>query len=139
MGISTFDPTDDEDINVFKRFRNVFDLAYQRFRDIEQAESQAREAQIEAALEKVRAVAMSMRVSEDLLNVCEVLFHELGSLGFSNIRNAMIDIYDDEKKRKMNYDYSDVMGKTISLVPYDLHPFIEKQIKEIRSTGRCVL
>jgi len=126
-------PLSDANLNILSRFGKVFDLTYTRFNDLKQAEAQTREAHIEAALEKVRAVAMSMHISDDLLNVCEVLFHELGKLGFTNIRNAIIDIYDDEKKRKLNYDYSDVMGKTISFVPYDIHPFIEKQIREIRS------
>ena len=36
-----------------------------------------RELEIEAALERVRAAAMSMYKPEDLMNVCEILYIEL--------------------------------------------------------------
>src|SRR5688500_7657045 len=52
LGISTYAPLSGEGINLLKRFRNVFELAYRRFMDIEQAAAQAREAQVEAALER---------------------------------------------------------------------------------------
>jgi hypothetical protein len=107
LGISTYSPLSEEEINLFKRFRNVFDLAYRRFLDIEQAEAQAREAKIEASLERVRAQALSMRKPDDLPGICEVLFTELLTLGFAEIRNAMINIHNDEKASFVNYDYSD--------------------------------
>ena len=68
LGVTTYAPLSDEQIELFKRFRNVFELAYRRFIDIEKALAQAKEAQIEASLERVRAVAMSMMKPEDLLN-----------------------------------------------------------------------
>jgi len=40
---------------VMRRFAKVFDQAYTRFLDLQKAEAQAREAQIEAALERVRS------------------------------------------------------------------------------------
>ncbi len=67
IGISNFNPISEEQQIILKRFRNVFNLSYQRYLDIALAEEQAREAQIEASLERVRAVAMSMNKSEDLL------------------------------------------------------------------------
>ena len=114
LGISTYAPLSEEEISLFKRFRNVFDLAYRRFLDIEQAEAQAREAKIEASLERVRAQALSMRKPDDLPGICEVLFTELTTLGFSEIRNAMINIHDDEKASFVNYDYSDEIGQSIN-------------------------
>jgi hypothetical protein len=133
LGISTYSPLSEEQLNLFIRFRNVFELAYQRYLDIEKAEGQAREAKIEASLEKVRAVAMSMHNSEDLLNVCEMLYKEFCSLGFDGLRNAMINIHNDEKKSFVNYDYSDEIGRSINQLVYDIHPLVEKQIKKIRS------
>ena len=38
-----------------KRFGKVFEQTYTRFLDLQKAEAQAREAQIEAALERVRS------------------------------------------------------------------------------------
>ena len=74
-----------------------------------------------------------MRKPEDLPIVCEILFIELQSLGFAELRNAMVNIHNDEKRTFMNYDYSDEIGKSITLLFYDIHPVIKKQIKQIRS------
>ena len=49
VGISTFSSLTEEKLQLIKRFRNVFDLAYRRYIDIQKAEAQAREAQIELA------------------------------------------------------------------------------------------
>ncbi len=133
LGISTYKPLSEEEIFLFKRFRNVFELSYRRFLDIEKAIAQAKEAKIETSLERVRAQAMAMRTPEELTGICEVLYAELHTLGFAEIRNAMINIHDDEKETFVNYDYSDEIGKSINHLTYDIHPLIEKQIKEIRN------
>ncbi len=133
IGISTFSSISAEKQNLLKRFRNVFDLAYKRYIDITKAEAQAKEAQIETSLERVRAQAMAMRTPEELTGICEVLYAELHTLGFAEIRNAMINIHDDEKETFVNYDYSDEIGKSINHLHYNIHPLIEKQIKEIRN------
>jgi hypothetical protein len=41
-------------------------LAYQRFIDLKKAEAQAREAEIQLALERIRARTMAMHQSEEL-------------------------------------------------------------------------
>jgi signal transduction histidine kinase/ketosteroid isomerase-like protein len=133
LGISTYVPLGDNDLQLFQRFLKVFDLSYRRYLDIEKAIAQAKEAQIETSLERVRAQAMAMRTPEDLSGICEVLYAELNSLGFTEIRNAMINIHDDEKETFVNYDYSDEIGKSINHLHYNIHPLIEKQIKQIRS------
>ncbi len=135
LGMSTYVPLDENEIVLFKRFRNVFELAYRRFIDIEKAIAQAKEAQIQTSLERVRAQAMAMRTPEDLTGICEVLYTELKSLGFAEIRNAMINIHDDENETFVNYDYSDEIGKSINRLVYNIHPVIEKQIKQMRSAG----
>ncbi len=48
------------------RFVRVFGQIYQRFLDLQKAEAQAREAQIEAALERVRSKTMAMQHSDEL-------------------------------------------------------------------------
>ncbi|HEV8506105.1 MAG TPA: hypothetical protein VGQ53_11915, partial [Chitinophagaceae bacterium] len=89
---------------------------------------------IEAALEKVRVVAMKMKEPDDLLDVCKTLYKQLLSLGFVEIRNAMVNIHNDTDKSFINYDYSDELGKSTNHLTYTIHPLIEKQIKKIRST-----
>ncbi len=82
MGISTYAPLTEEEISLFKRFRNVFELAYRRFLDIEKAAAQAREAQIEAALEKVRSRSLAMHQSTELQDVIMVVSEQLQQLQF---------------------------------------------------------
>jgi len=77
LGISTYHPLMEEEINLFKRFLKVFELAYQRYLDIEKAEAQARESQIEAALEKVRSRSMAMHNPADLSAVVFEMFTAL--------------------------------------------------------------
>ncbi|MFI5128900.1 MAG: nuclear transport factor 2 family protein, partial [Chitinophagales bacterium] len=81
-GLFAFSDADftDEVKQVMKRFANVFGLTYKRFLDLQKAEEQAREAKIEAALERVRSKAMSMQKSEDLANAVGIVFEELDKL-----------------------------------------------------------
>ena len=69
------------EIDIVKRFSKVFEQAYVRFLDLQKAEAQAREAQIETALEKVRSHTMGMRSSDDLANVAVVMFEQVRLLG----------------------------------------------------------
>jgi serine phosphatase RsbU (regulator of sigma subunit) len=135
LGISTYHPLTEEEINLFKRFLKVFELAYQRYLDIEKAEAQAREAQIEASLERVRAVAMSMNKSEDLLSICEISFKEFKRLGFDNLRNAVIHMLNDEKRFFIDYDYSDYLGGSIININYNSHPVIENYLEQIKKAN----
>ena len=92
------------------------------------------ELRIEAALEEVRRIAMKMNKPAHLLDICETLYKQLLSLGFVEMRNAMINIHNDAGQSFINYDYSDRLGKSTNHLTYDIHPLIEKQIKKIRST-----
>ena len=68
---------------VFKRFAKEFEQTYARFLDLKKAESQAREAQIEVALERVRSRTMAMQHSDELLEVASIVFQQVKSLGVS--------------------------------------------------------
>jgi signal transduction histidine kinase len=89
LGISTYTPLNKDELNLFNRFLNVFELAYTRYLDIEQALVQAKEARIELALERVRARAMAMQKSDELSETSSVLFHELNNLGIETIRSGV--------------------------------------------------
>jgi hypothetical protein len=67
--------------NIFKRFAKVFEQTYTRFIDLQKSETQAREAQIELALERVRARTMAMFKSDELADAAAVLFEQLHQLG----------------------------------------------------------
>jgi signal transduction histidine kinase len=70
-----------ESWELFKRFAKVFEQTYTRFLDLQQAEGQAREAQIQLALERVRARTMAMQISEELTDVAELLFKQVKDFG----------------------------------------------------------
>ncbi|MEP7110620.1 MAG: hypothetical protein ABI760_21685, partial [Ferruginibacter sp.] len=74
-------PYSEVDNNIFKRFSQVFEQAYTRFLDLQKAETQTREAQIEAALERVRAKTMAMHKSEQLAETAKVFFEQFHLLG----------------------------------------------------------
>src|SRR6188768_2415076 len=97
-------------------------------------EAQNRELEIEGALERVRATAMGMRKADDLLNICQIMFKELQSLGFSELRNALIHTFVDEQNYFIDYDYSDFLGGKITRIPSSGNPLVERFIKEIRKS-----
>ncbi len=137
LGFCAYSPLSDEQKNVLMRFRNVFDFTYHRYLEMEQAIAHAREAKIEASLEKVRAQALGMHKSEDLLNVCRVLFIELTNLGYKNLRNAIIHTFNDEKEIFLDYDYSDQLGGHITAIPYKENIVIKDFIRQIRKSEQA--
>ena len=96
INMMTFEPLSQEAQDMLVRFAKVFEFTYTRFLDLQKAEVQAREAQIEAALERVRAKAMAMHKSEELAEVVDVVFKQLQVLNFGNY-NTHIGIIDEEK------------------------------------------
>lgn len=98
LGLTTYHELHQDNLEIFKRFHKVFSLAYRRFLDIKRAEAQAREAQIEAALERVRAKAMGMHQSEEVGAVSDILFAELNNLDF-DIRGCSIVVIDEPEDK----------------------------------------
>ncbi len=96
LGISTYAPLSKEELGLFMRFLKVFELAYTRYLDIEQAIMQTREAQIEAALERIRARALAMHHSEELLEVAKVLREQLDKLGQPELETSAIHFYEED-------------------------------------------
>jgi hypothetical protein len=94
LGISTFDAITNDQLEILKRLRNVFELSYRRYIDIEKAEAQAREAQIELGLERVRARAMAMQKSDELSELVDTVFKELTRLDFA-LTWCIINIIDE--------------------------------------------
>ena len=80
---------------ILKRFANVFEQSYTRFLDLQKAESQVRESQLEAALERVRSKTMGMHSSLDVGHAVLALFNELAGMGDKSVRSGIIDINDN--------------------------------------------
>jgi signal transduction histidine kinase len=81
LGLTTYSEISEEDLSIFRRFHNVFVLAYRRFIDIGQAEAQAREAEIQLALERVRARSLAMHHTTELQEVVNIAAQQLLSIG----------------------------------------------------------
>jgi signal transduction histidine kinase len=77
LGLTTYEAISESELEIFKRFHLVFKLAYRRFMDIQQAEAQTREAQIEAALERTRTQSMLMQQSDEIINISAVFHQQL--------------------------------------------------------------
>jgi signal transduction histidine kinase len=81
--------------DIFKRFAYVFEQTFTRFLDLQKAEAQTREAQIEIAVERVRAKALGMHKSDELLEVVSTLRKELAVLNIYGLTAATILLEQD--------------------------------------------
>ena len=90
-------PYTDEENDTLMRFGKVFQQTYTRFNDLKQAESQAREANIEAALERVRSRSMAMHKSEELGELSFELVKQVQALGIATWHCAF-NIYDEDQQ-----------------------------------------
>ncbi|MEO8446290.1 MAG: hypothetical protein ABI528_02280, partial [bacterium] len=128
IGISTFSSIDQEKLKLLKRFRNVFKLSYQRYTDIALAELQAKEAQIEVALERVRARSLEMHSSNELVEASDVLFQQLNNLGIESIRTG-VATFDEVNETLEVWSRSHAGNKTenkiLGIVPINSHPFFK--------------
>jgi ketosteroid isomerase-like protein len=114
---------------VFLRFVNVFGQTYRRYLDLQKAETQAREATIEASLERVRGKAMAMHTSNDLLSTAGVVFTELKKLGINSFRGGVALIDKESRFAKMYSATSSEEGDMLSLngtIVLDGHPILSK-------------
>ncbi len=98
-GMLTFSatkPHPQETMQLLERFTGVFDLTYTRFLDLQKAEAQAREAQIEAALERIRARALAMHSSDEFTDVARVMREQMGQLGQQELETSAVHLYDED-------------------------------------------
>lgn len=79
--VNSVKPLSEEKVDILSRFAKVFEQTYTRFLDLQKAEAQAREAQIEAALERVRAASMAMHQSSELIDISQVIYQQICELG----------------------------------------------------------
>ena len=89
-------PSEEEKL-ILIRFAKVFEQAYIRFLDLQKAESQAREAEIQLALERVRARTMAMHKSDELAETAAILFQQMTELGVTPERLNICLIKEEEK------------------------------------------
>jgi signal transduction histidine kinase/ketosteroid isomerase-like protein len=125
-----------EDLDILEKFAGAFDLAHRRFLDLQKAEKQAREVEIELALEKVRSRTMGMQRSEELKEVILEVNKKLQDLGISMVQRATaILTFEDGNKDYKQWVASPEYNSIISfLTPYIDHP-IQNDIWNARQNG----
>jgi signal transduction histidine kinase len=96
LSLATLEPLSNELFEIMLRFAKVFDLTYTRFNDLKQAEAQAREATIEAAVERVRGKALAMQKSEDLHSVVVTLKKALMGLNIRGVTAVSMYLEQDD-------------------------------------------
>ncbi len=121
------EPFSDEKMDIFNRFGKVFDLTYTRFNDLKQAEAQALEAQIEAALERVRSKTMAMHNSADVGDTVVTMFGELVNLGIQSNRCGVV-IFSESKFSEIwtaKSTSGDQGSLVIGYLDVSIHPLLE--------------
>ena len=128
------EPLPEESVSVLKRISMVFEQTYTRFLDLQKAEALAREAQIEAALERVRSRSMGMHKSEELKEVVKVIFDQLAHLGINAEHAGIVVDYEPEKDWHFWIaETQDIPAKVT--VPY-LNLAWDRQFTEAKKEGR---
>lgn len=130
--VYTKSPLTDEVKKIFHRFTKLFSLAYTRYLDIKKAEEQAREAQIEAALERVRAKAMAMRSSKDISDATAIVFNELSKLGIEMDRCGIATYNDTPIMEVWSTPLSPEDKQVIDVVNGDLDYRFNSLLVEVR-------
>jgi hypothetical protein len=102
----------------------AFDLAYKRFLDLKKAEAQAREAQIETALEKIRSRSLAMHHSKELKEVIAVLFEKLNELNVLH-GTVAIQLFDHGSMNSHLWVGNAIQDPQMVSLPYD-----EKMMQE---------
>ncbi|TAL40811.1 MAG: hypothetical protein EPN92_13975, partial [Chitinophagaceae bacterium] len=124
----------DEDNDILKRFGKIFEQSYTRFLDLQKAEAQARESQIEAALERVRSRSMGMQKSEELREVIQVIYEQLVHLNFK------LDGAGFAMDYRESDDFNFWLADPTSAFPYQVHiPYFDhpqfNRYKEAKEKG----
>ncbi|MEP7267856.1 MAG: nuclear transport factor 2 family protein, partial [Saprospiraceae bacterium] len=115
----------DNDNEILKRFGKVFEQTYTRFLDLQKAEAQAREAQVELSLERVRSRAMAMHKTDELLDAGELVYKELTGLGITSMAVSYAFV-NEEEKNALYYGINPVDGK-IPPIPF-VFPHIQTEV-----------
>jgi signal transduction histidine kinase len=85
MGVSFISTPPENTEQILLKITDAFGLAYKRFEDLQQAEKRRHEAELEAAVERVRAHAMGMQEPNDIMNVLNVMKEEVDKFELGNI------------------------------------------------------
>ena len=130
--IITLEPYVEE--QTLKRFAKVFEQTYTRFLDLQKAEAQAKEAQIEASLERVRSRSMGMQKSEELKEVIQLVYDQFVHLNI-HIEHAGF-LMDYKERDDMHIWLADqhLVPSEVTIPWFDSPP--NNSIKEAKEKGQ---
>ncbi|MDZ7604297.1 MAG: hypothetical protein U5K79_01640 [Cyclobacteriaceae bacterium] len=132
IGYSSWKRADEEGFSLLQRFCKVFEQTYTRFLDLQKAEAQAREAQIEAALERVRGKAMAMHSSQDLADTIGVFYKQLEAFNLVP-RRCGVSLLNKHNKEGEVYTWNTTEGgeslELVGKIKNEGHPVLENVYK----------
>src|SRR4029078_2823545 len=117
-------PYTDEENAILKRFAHVFEQSYTRFLDLQKAEAQARESQIEAALEKIRSRSLAMHQSKELKEVIAITFEKLNELNVLP-GTVAIQLFDKKSMHSVLWVGNTIEDPQMVDLPYDKQMMLE--------------
>jgi signal transduction histidine kinase len=131
LTLATLEPLSNEHADILLRFAKVFDLTYTRFNDLQKAEAQARESQIQLALERVRARTMAMQKSDDLKQVVCIVLEQLQQLDFVMEGGAAhIQIFDESSRQCIQWSADPLLKDAAEYkIPYNNNPVFADFLK----------
>ena len=121
-------PFSENEISIISRFKSIIDLTFRRYLDLQKAESQARESQIEAALERVRSKALAMQNADDLAGAVAIVFDELEKLNLEMIRCGIGILKSDHHTADVWTTGITEHGKKVQVYgdeSLDIHPLLQ--------------
>ena len=117
----------ESEAEILCRFANVFEQTYTRFLDLQKAEAQAKEAQVEGALERVRSKTMAMHNSKDLEDIVISLFDEVLNLGIDKSIRCGIGILENHEgmeTRSVNSKSDGTVALRVGMLNMTIHPML---------------
>lgn len=98
-------------------------------------ERKKREIEIEASLEKVRVIALSMKHPADMIDVCRAISEQLQLLGIQEIRNVQTALINNTNGTYINYQYFTAYGKgCIEEAKYNKHPKVFEMVQKMQQS-----
>ena len=117
-------PFSEDTVEVMERLAGAFQVAIERAGDLRRAEARAREAEIGASVDRVRAEIASMRTADDLDRVTPLVWQELTALGVRFFRCAVLIV--DAEAEVLRVYLATPDGRPLAAInlPFGGHPFV---------------
>ncbi len=117
----------EQDLKYTADLHLLISLTYKRYKDLQQAEAQAKEAHIEAALERVRSKTMAMHNSQDVGETVATMFDQLVKLGVTTNRCGIL-IFSNTNNTEVWTAKSNPNGEATLIIGHldvTIHPMLQ--------------